>query len=216
MSPRSASSSCGRRISVGYPCCLSRGFHAPPRARINTSARGVQAESGDGARRGHEERINNTLPPRAPVATMRRQKGFASTMPLTRFSVSLDDALPHRFDTRIHGDRCPTRSKAVADLIRASLVQMEWSEGDEVAGAIVLVYDHHRRNVVKKIMDAQHVCHTAIISTQHVHPDHDNCIEIVAVRGKPSEIAAVARRLRAIKGLKHVSVAAGTTGRMLS
>ena len=133
-------------------------------------------------------------------------------MSLVRFSVSLDRALVDRFDRKIKADRCPTRSKAVGDLMRAALVRAEWQEGEEVAGAIVLVYDHHKRDLVRKLTDVQHDGHEAIISTQHIHLDHDNCLEIVAVRGKASRIDAIARRLRAVKGLKHVSLAAGTTG----
>lgn len=136
-------------------------------------------------------------------------------MSLTRFSVSLEEKLVRQFDAKIKSDRCPTRSKAVGDLIRASLVQAEWRSGGEVAGAIVMVYDHHKRDVLRRLTDVQHDCHDAIISTQHVHLDHDNCLEIVAVRGKPGDVDALLKRLRAVKGLKHVSLAAGTTGQGL-
>ena len=137
-------------------------------------------------------------------------------MSLTRFSVSIDEGLMSLFDAKIKKDRCPTRSKAVGDLIRSSLVQTEWRVGEEVAGAIVLVYDHHTRDVGKRLTDVQHDCHDAIISTQHVHLDHDNCLEIIAVRGKPREIENIVKRLKSVKGLKHVSLAAGTTGQSLS
>lgn len=136
-------------------------------------------------------------------------------MALTRFSVSLEEGLLDQFDAKIEAEGCPTRSKAVGDLIRASLVQSEWSGEDEVAGAIVLVYDHHKPDVARKLTAAQHDVHAAIISTQHVHLDPDNCLEIVAVRGVPGDIEALLSRLKAIKGLKHVSLAAGTTGRKL-
>jgi CopG family nickel-responsive transcriptional regulator len=137
-------------------------------------------------------------------------------MALTRFSISLDAGLVRQFDAKIRADKCPTRSKAVGDLIRSCLVQKEWQAGDEVAGAIVMVYDHHKRDIVKRLTDVQHDCHDAIISTQHIHLDHDNCLEIVAVRGKPHEIDAIVTRLKAVKGLKHASLAAGTTGQRLS
>ena len=137
-------------------------------------------------------------------------------MALTRFSVSLDANLVRQFDARIKADRCPTRSKAVGDLIRSTLVQTEWRAGEEVAGALVLVYDHHKHDIVKKLTEVQHDCHAAIISTQHIHLDHDNCLEIIAVRGTPGVIAGLVTRLKAIKGLKHVALAAGTTGRRLA
>jgi len=137
-------------------------------------------------------------------------------MPVVRFSVSLDKDLVAEFDRKIRAERCPTRSKAVGDLIRSALVQTEWRTGEEVAGAIVLVYDHHKRDLLQKLTDVQHDCHDAIISTQHIHLDHDNCLEIVAVRGKPGDVEGIVKRLKAVKGLKHVSLAAGTTGERLS
>ncbi len=136
-------------------------------------------------------------------------------MPLTRFSVSLDENLVARFDAKIRKEHCPTRSKAIGDLIRASLVQTEWRTGSEVAGAVVLVYDHHERNVMKKLTEVQHDVQDAIISTQHIHLDHHHCLEIIAVRGKPARIDALVKRLKSVKGLKHVSLSAGTTGRRL-
>jgi len=137
-------------------------------------------------------------------------------MSIMRFSVSLENDLVDEFDRKIKAERCPTRSKAVGDLIRASLVETEWQAGAEVAGAIVLVYDHHKRDILQRLTDVQHDCHDAIISTQHIHLDHDNCLEIVAVRGTPVEIRAILKSLKAVKGLKHVSLAAGTTGVRLS
>jgi CopG family nickel-responsive transcriptional regulator len=137
-------------------------------------------------------------------------------MSLTRFSISLDEDLVQKFDAKIKKEECPTRSKAVADLIRASFVQTEWRAGDEVAGAIVMVYDHHKRDLVKRLMDLQHDWHEVIISTQHIHLDHDNCLEIVAVRGKPHDIEALLQKIKAVKGLKHASLAAGTTGQRFS
>ena len=136
-------------------------------------------------------------------------------MSLTRFSVSLEEGLVRQFDAKIKADRCPTRSKAVGDLIRAGLVQTEWRTNEEVAGAIVMVYDHHKPDIVRKLTAAQHDCHDAIISTQHIHLDHNHCLEIVAVRGKPRQVEAIVTRLKAVKGLKHVSLAAGTTGERL-
>ena len=134
---------------------------------------------------------------------------------LTRFSVSLDQALVAKFDRKIRNERCPTRSKAVGDLIRKTFVEEEWFRGEEVAGAIVLVYDHHKPDLLRKLTNLQHESHDVIISTQHIHLDHDNCLEIIAVLGKPAEIDGIIKRLKAVKGLKHVSFTAGTTGKQL-
>ena len=134
---------------------------------------------------------------------------------LQRFSVSLDGALVREFDRKTKAEGCPTRSKAVGDLMRASLVEDAWTSGQHVAGAIVLVYDHHTPEIASKLISAQHDAHETILSSQHVHLDHDNCLEIVAVQGRPEAVHALVTRLKAIKGLKHVSLAAGTTGQGL-
>ena len=134
---------------------------------------------------------------------------------LQRLSVSLDRGLVDQFDRKIHAEGCPTRSKAVGDLIRASLVEEEWKRGKEVAGAIVLVYDHHTPGLTSKLTAVQHDYHAAILSSQHVHLDHDNCLEIVAVNGHPDDVETLVASLKSLKGLKHVSLAAGTTGRLL-
>lgn len=136
-------------------------------------------------------------------------------MALTRFSVSLEEELTRQFDDKIKREGCPTRSKAVGDLIRASLVQSEWQEDDQVAGAVVLVYDHHTSNLLEKLTQVQHDYYKVIISTQHIHLDHDNCLEIVAVRGRALQIKLLVQHFKSIKGLKHVALAAGTTGAYL-
>jgi CopG family transcriptional regulator, nickel-responsive regulator len=133
-------------------------------------------------------------------------------MTLTRFSVSLPGDLVRAYDEKLETEGYPTRSKAIGDLIRDSLVQHAWSDGSEVAGAVVMVYDHHQRDVMKKLTGVQHDVHDVIISTQHIHLDHDNCLEIIAVRGRPDRIEQLVQRLKGVKGLKHVSLAAGTTG----
>ncbi len=137
-------------------------------------------------------------------------------MALTRFSVSLDSDLVGRFDARIKADGCPTRSKALGDLVRESLVRREWREGDEVAGAIVMVYDHHKSDILRRLTAVQHDCHEVIISTQHIHLDHNNCLEILAVRGEAAIIQGIVQRIKAVKGLKHITLAAGTTGREIA
>jgi CopG family nickel-responsive transcriptional regulator len=131
---------------------------------------------------------------------------------LSRFSVSLDATLLERFDRQIERQGTPTRSKAVADLIRASLVDQQWKQGEDVAAAIILVYDHHRRNLSNRLTHVQHDYHHLIISSQHVHLDHDNCLEIVVARGKAAEVKALADKLKAVKGVKYASLAAASAG----
>lgn len=134
---------------------------------------------------------------------------------IIRFGVSLDGALSEKFDGRLKRKGYSNRSEAIRDLIRQDLVQEEWQEGKEVAGAITLIYDHHKRELLNKITDIQHDFQKAIISAQHVHLDHRNCLEIVAVRGDSKVVQKLADALRAIKGVKHGTLSMSTTGKYL-
>jgi CopG family nickel-responsive transcriptional regulator len=136
-------------------------------------------------------------------------------MSLVRFSVSIDESLLKRFDRQTQREGYPTRSKAVADLLRDSLVRQEWKAGKEVAAAIILVYDHHKRDLSNRLTHIQHDYHDLIISSQHVHLDHNNCLEIVVVRGVPRKVQELAQKLKATKGVKYSSLAAASTGRRL-
>lgn len=132
---------------------------------------------------------------------------------LVRFGVSLEKTLLHRFDVLIRAKQYTNRSEALRDLIRKELVQQEWQSGSDVVGTITLVYDHHKRDVLIRVMDMQHDFQEAIISTQHIHLDHHNCLEIVAARGKAEEVQRLADALRSIKGVRHATLSMSSTGR---
>jgi CopG family nickel-responsive transcriptional regulator len=130
-----------------------------------------------------------------------------------RFGVSLDKDLLAKFDRLIESKNYSNRSEALRDLIRQELVEREWQKGDAVAGAVTIIYDHHKRDILNKITDMQHDFQKIIISTQHIHLDHKNCLEIIAVKGKPQEVKKLADTLRSIKGVKHGTLSMSTTGR---
>ena len=132
---------------------------------------------------------------------------------LFRFGISLPKDLIDKFDKLIRGKSYTNRSKAFGDLIRQELVKKEWLEGKEVAGAVTLIYDHHKRELLNKITDIQHDFQKIIISTQHIHLDHNNCLEIVAIKGNPKEAQKLTNNLKSIKGVKHATLSMSSTGK---
>ena len=134
---------------------------------------------------------------------------------LIRFGISLDKELLKKFDHLIRGKQYSNRSEAIRDLIRESLVKKEWEGNKEVAGAITLVYNHHKRELVGKLMDVQHHYHDIIISTQHIHLDGHNCLEIVAVKGTSKEVEELFWKLKSAQGVKHGGFTLTTTGKDL-
>ena len=137
------------------------------------------------------------------------------TTELARFSVSMDRQLLEGFNRWVAEEGYPTRSKAVADLVSKALVEHEWTSGRSVAGAVIMVYDHHKHDLTTRLTHLQHDYHDVIVSSQHVHMDHDNCLETVVVRGAPSRVGELVRKLKGTKGVKHTSVATASTGQGL-
>ncbi|MFH1678207.1 MAG: nickel-responsive transcriptional regulator NikR [Candidatus Omnitrophota bacterium] len=132
---------------------------------------------------------------------------------LFRFGISLPKDLIDKFDKLIRGKNYTNRSKAFGDLIRQELIKKEWLEGKEIAGAAILIYDHHKRELLNKITDIQHDFQKIIISTQHIHLDHNNCLEIVAIKGNPKEAQKLADTLKATNGVKHATLSMSSTGK---
>jgi CopG family nickel-responsive transcriptional regulator len=82
-------------------------------------------------------------------------------------------------------------------------VEQKWQCDNEVAGAIVIVYDHHKRNIDHEINEVQHDYHHLILSTQHVHLTHETCLESIVVKGKASELTVLADLIITLKGIHH-------------
>ena len=99
---------------------------------------------------------------------------------VVRFGISLDKELFARFSAMITKRGWKNRSDAFGRLIREELVKEEWASGQECAGAITLIYDHHKRELVNRLMDIQHDFGALILSSQHIHLDHHNCLEVIA------------------------------------
>lgn len=123
---------------------------------------------------------------------------------LARIGVAIGEELLREFDELIEGRGYTNRSEAFRDLIRNELVnEISGSADAEVCGAITLIYDHHVRLLLDKLNDVQHRHYRAILSTVHVHLDHDNCLEVILVRGKSAMVRKLADALIATKGVKH-------------
>lgn len=131
---------------------------------------------------------------------------------LYRFGISLDKELIDGFDRHIRARRYENRSEAIRDLIREELTRKKLAEGGIVAGAVVMTYDHHKRALVDRLLDIQHDFQPLIISTQHVHLDHHQCLEIIAVRGRTRKIEKLADSIKSLVGVKQVSVSLANAG----
>jgi CopG family nickel-responsive transcriptional regulator len=135
---------------------------------------------------------------------------------LTRIGVALDADLLDKFDALIHERGYENRSEAFRDLIRNELVEASWKSPDtEVVGSVTLVYDHHVRLLHEKLLDLQHDAHEAILSTLHVHLDHDNCLEVLLIKGAAAKVQRLANAIISTKGVKHGRLTISSIGKDL-
>ncbi len=125
---------------------------------------------------------------------------------IKRFGVSISEDLLKEFDTFINKKGYPTRSKAIEDIFRETLKRESIRTGRKGTGAIILVYDHHKRELVSKLTDIQHDFHNLVICNQHIHLDHYNCMEIIVVKGTYKQMQELADKLQSAKGVKHGSL----------
>lgn len=134
---------------------------------------------------------------------------------LVRFSVSIEENLIQRFDAVCQKRGWSNRSEAIRDAIRRQLVEQEWAAGEEVAGVITLLYDHHRSGLSERLTEIQHHALDVVISATHVHVDAQNCLEFVAVKGEARTIERLANRLIGLKGVKHGELTGTSTGKKI-
>ena len=132
---------------------------------------------------------------------------------LSRIGVAIDSDLLKKFDKLISARGYANRSEAFRDLIRDELVERAWETPDSnVVGTVTLVYDHHVRLLNEKLTDMQHSHFHQVLSTLHVHLDHDNCLEVLVVRGKAAQVKRIADALISTKGVKHGRLTITSTG----
>ncbi len=116
---------------------------------------------------------------------------------LVRFGISIDQDLSEKFDLYVAERNYAARSEAIRDLIRDALIRqkIETSPKTKTLGTLTLIYDHHVRNLTHEMGAIQHDFHSLILSVMHLHVSHDDCMEVIALRGKVSEIVKLANGL---------------------
>jgi len=134
---------------------------------------------------------------------------------LMRFGVSMEGDLLGQFDSLCTARGYKTRSEAIRDMVRESLIENELREKNaEGVGTLTLVYNHHQRELEEKLTHYQHEHLNAIISTMHVHLSHHLCLEVLLLRGKAKDIKVISDGLIATKGVQHGKLVLTTSGKV--
>src|SRR5208282_4059246 len=100
-----------------------------------------------------------------------------------RFGVSMESSLVGYLDKQVGNSQHSNRSEAIRSLVRQELSQEHWKVGETGVAVISLVYDHHKPDLLRKLTHLQHDYSDLILSAQHIHLDHHNCLEVIVARG---------------------------------
>ena len=124
---------------------------------------------------------------------------------MERITISLNETLAEEFDALILAHGYSNRSEAVRDILRKYIEtnRVEESRAPDCVANVSYVYNHHEREMAKRVNDIQHEHHDLTISSMHAHLDHENCIETLLLRGKTKDVQACAEKLLAEKGIRH-------------
>lgn len=126
------------------------------------------------------------------------------TEKIIRFGVSVEPTLLKNFDKKIKQEGYENRSEAIRDLIRKNLIKKKSANpNSESIGTLTMLYDHHIGNLTNKLLNLQHDHTKEILSTTHIHIDHDNCLEVLVLKGKTKKIQKLADNIKSLKGIKH-------------
>lgn len=124
-------------------------------------------------------------------------------MSVTRFGVSLDEELLKALDEYVSGNRFSNRSQAIRHLIEKNLVEEKWRCDNVVAGAVVLVFNHSKKDILQKSSDIRFEYNDVILSVQGFYLNEMNYLEIIAVKGPSHILTEVSEKLISIKGIQH-------------
>ena len=126
---------------------------------------------------------------------------------VVRFSVSVPPELLTEFDetiTRMGYDR----SKAIRIAMRDFLTEYMWKYEEEgvATGTITLIYDHDVSGLEETLTDIQHLSRNIIISTMHIHLSEQDCLIVIAVKGKVKTIKNLTENLMSKRGIRQLKL----------
>jgi len=123
---------------------------------------------------------------------------------ITRFGVSIEPNLLTKFDKIVKKRGYTNRSEAIRDLVRRDIIREESKDPNAKSiGTLTMIYDHHTGNLTNKLLNLQHDHTKEIMSTTHIHIDHNNCLEVLVLKGRIGKIQKLADNIKSLKGIKH-------------
>lgn len=122
---------------------------------------------------------------------------------MQRVTLTIDDDLLDAVDALAQRRGYGSRSEAVRDLLRGALGHQDRAGTEEACATLSYVFDHHKRDLAKRLIQTQHDHHSLAVASLHVHLDHDTCLETTVLRGPRASITALADAITAQRGVRY-------------
>lgn len=124
-------------------------------------------------------------------------------MSVSRFGISIEQPLLEALDEYVKENQYTNRSQAVRQLINRNIVEQKWQCNHQVAGAITLLFDPKKRDILNQIATVLEKYGSEVLSSQRFMLEPNKWLEIVAVKGIASRLTEFSDSLISIKGLLH-------------
>lgn len=126
---------------------------------------------------------------------------------MQRLTFSVDDDLAEDFE-RLHKARhYKNRSEAFRDFVRREIASDVAESGNgECVAVVAYAFDHKTRALSNRMVEHQHEHTSLVISSMHVHLNHDKCVEAVVMRGKMRQVRHLAETMIAETGVENGSI----------
>lgn len=127
---------------------------------------------------------------------------------MERLTISMSDEFAAELSAFMERHGYANRSEAVRDLARLGLdrARIDHSISGDCVATLSYVFNHHIRELPKRLTDAYHDHHGHQVATMHVHLDHDNCLEVAVLRGEAAKVREFAQTIIAERGVTHGQV----------
>lgn len=124
-------------------------------------------------------------------------------MSVVRFGVSFEKEVLDALDEFVLENKFANRSQALRQLVNKHIVEKKWLCNNRVAGAVTLVYDHHKRDIANHLAQIQREYRQEILSVQRYELNEIHSMEVIALNGISSRLTELSEKLIAEKGIQH-------------
>jgi len=126
-----------------------------------------------------------------------------NTMSVVRFGVSFEKEVLDALDEYVNENKYSNRSQALRQLVNKHIVEKKWLCNNVVAGAVTLVYDHHKREIANHLAEIQREYREEILSVQRFALSENHSMEVISLNGISARLTELSENLISVKGIQH-------------